>query len=175
MKIRPAENHSSGGKPPQTARGFSRGVFAPGLKVVGRRRKMGGMFALSLKQPWATLLARGRKTVEVRRWPTARRGRVLIHAARVPDARPEAWRHVSPELLAEARVVGGIIGVADLTACVAYRTRDAFALDQERHLNDLSWYEGPVLYGFTFANAEVLPFRRYAGWMRFFEVKDAPA
>ena len=42
-------------------------------------------YALSLKQPWAALLVYGRKTVEVRRWATKRRGPVLIHAARVPD------------------------------------------------------------------------------------------
>src|SRR5947208_522484 len=55
-------------------------------------------YALSLKQPWAALLAAGRKTVEVRRWPTPRRGPVLIHAARVPDPRPQAWALVPPEL-----------------------------------------------------------------------------
>src|SRR5262249_11050532 len=60
--------------------------------------KLGGMFALSLKQPWATLLVHGLKTIEVRRWQTVRRGRVLIHAARLPDDRREAWAHVPPEL-----------------------------------------------------------------------------
>src|SRR3712207_8348570 len=31
-------------------------------------------YALSVKQPWAALLAAGVKTVEVRTWPTNRRG-----------------------------------------------------------------------------------------------------
>jgi hypothetical protein len=130
-------------------------------------------YALSLKQPWATLLVHGLKTVEVRRWPTARRGRVLIHAATVPDERPEAWQLVPEELREEARQGGGIIGAAELTDCLAYRTAEAFAADCARHRNDPSWFEGPVLYGFRFVNAVVLPFRRYPGWMRFFEVKDA--
>jgi len=56
-------------------------------------------YGLSLKQPWAALLANGHKTIEVRRWPTARRGRILIHAARVPDERPEAWALVPPHHL----------------------------------------------------------------------------
>jgi hypothetical protein len=133
---------------------------------------MAGMFALSLKQPWATLLVHGLKTIEVRRWPTARRERILIHAARVPDERPEAWAHVPPELLAEARQVGGILGAGDLTGCLAYRGLTEFAADQARHLNEPSWFEGPVLYGFVFANLTVLPFRRYPGWMRFFTVAD---
>ena len=130
------------------------------------------MYALSLKQPWAALLAHGHKTIEVRRWSTARRGRILIHAARVPDERPEAWRLVPPELMPAARLVGGIVGAGDLTGCVAYRTLEAFAADQPRHLNDLSWFQGPVLYGFLFGNLTVLPFRRYPGWMRFFPVEE---
>src|SRR5271167_1377360 len=72
-------------------------------------------YALSLKQPWAALLAHGRKTIEVRRWPTARRGRILIHAARVPDERPEAWAHVPPEWLETAQLLGGIIGAGEIT------------------------------------------------------------
>ena len=127
-------------------------------------------YALSLKQPWATLLVHGRKTIEVRRWPTGRRGRILIHAARVSDPRPEAWRHVPKDLLRSARLVGGFIGAADLTDCQTYRQLRAFAADQPKHLNDPAWFDGPVLYGFTFANAVVLPFQTYPGWMRFFPV-----
>ena len=67
--------------------------------------------ALSLKQPWATLLAHGRKTIEIRRWPTNRRGRILIHAARIPDPRPEAWALVSKDLWTYAQLVGGFIGL----------------------------------------------------------------
>jgi hypothetical protein len=133
---------------------------------------MGRMFALSLKQPWAALLAHGLKTIEVRRWPTGRRERILIHAAAVSDDRPEAWAHVPPEVLPTAQLLGGIIGAGDLSGCIAYRSQDAFAADQPRHLNELSWFEEPVLYGFVFANPQVLPFRRYPGWMRFFPVGD---
>jgi hypothetical protein len=129
-------------------------------------------YALSLKQPWAALLACGRKSVEVRRWPTVRRGRVLIHAAARPDERPEAWALVPEELREAARLVGGFVGAAELTACLTYRTAEAFGADRERHLNDPSWFQGPVLYGFAFAGAVVLPFRRYPGWMRFFPVRD---
>jgi hypothetical protein len=129
--------------------------------------------ALSLKQPWATLLAHGTKTIEVRRWPTARRGRILIHAARIPDERPEAWAHVPSELRDAARQLGGIVGVGELTACLTYRDVNAFAADQPRHLNELSWFEGPLLYGFVFANLGPLPFHACPGWMRFFEIEPA--
>ncbi len=130
--------------------------------------------ALSIKQPWAALLVHGLKVIEVRRWPTARRGRILIHAARVPDPRPEAWAQVPPELAEAARVVGGIIGCAELTGCIAYRSAEAFAQDRDKHLNDPAWFEPPVLYGFVFADTGPLPFRPYSGWMRFFPVEQAP-
>jgi hypothetical protein len=129
-------------------------------------------FALSLKQPWAALLAYGRKTIEVRRWPTARRGRVLIHAARVPDPRPEAWAQVPPELAEAAHLLGGILGEGELIDCIAYRDAAAFAADRAAHLNDPAWFEPPVLYGFRFCDLSVRPFRAYPGWMRFFAVED---
>src|SRR5207248_10956762 len=119
-----------------------------GLETSGGKAQPDGMHALSLKQPWATLLVHGLKTVEVRRWPTARRGRVLIHAARVPDDRPEGWKLVAPQLLDAAQLVGGIIGAGELIDCVAYRSAETFAADQERHRNDPSWFEPPLLYGF---------------------------
>ena len=133
---------------------------------------MATQYALSLKQPWAALLVLGLKTIVVRRWPTARRGRILIHAARVPDERAEAWAHVPAEWLETAQLLGGILGAGDLTDCRTYRTLEEFQADQTLHLNDPSWFQSP-LYGFAFANLALLPFRRYAGWMRFFPVEDA--
>ena len=131
-------------------------------------------YALSLKQPWAALLANGLKTIEVRRWPTARRGRVLIHAARVSDPRPEAWAHVPPHLAAMARLTGGILGTGEITDCRAYASRAAFVAEHAAHLNDPSWFQ-PGLYGFTFVHLTVLPFRAFPGWLRFFAVADEPA
>jgi hypothetical protein len=130
-------------------------------------------YALSLKQPWATLVVHSIKTIEVRRWPTVRRGRILIHAARIPDRRPEAWRHVPEALRAQTSVQGGIMGAVQLTQCVAYHTLEEFLRDQAKHLNEASWFETPPLHGFTFAQPELLPFRPYPGWFRFFKVDEA--
>ncbi len=131
-------------------------------------------YALSLKQPWAALLVHGRKTIEVRRWATRRRGPVLIHAARVPDPRPEAWAQLPPELREAAQLVGGLIGAADLKGVVAYRSPQLFVADRAKHLNDPSWFQLPLLYGFVFANPRPLLFRRCKGNVRFFTVEDAP-
>jgi hypothetical protein len=128
-------------------------------------------YALSIKQPWAALLVHGPKTIEVRRWPTARRGRVLIHAARISDPRPEVWARVPRDLIEEAQRVGGIVGAGTLTECRVYPDHRAFALDRDRHLNDPNWFREPELYGFVFTQLEALPFRSYPGWVRFFRVE----
>jgi hypothetical protein len=130
-------------------------------------------FALSIKQPWATLLVYGLKTVEVRRWSTQRRGRVLIHTGSLPDRRKEGWALVPLSLRDEAEKVGGIIGAAELTECVGYETAETFAADRARHLNDPSWFRAPRLYGFVFANPTSLTFRRCRGALFFFPTAPA--
>lgn len=128
------------------------------------------LYGLSLKQPWAALVVHGRKTVEVRRWPTTRRGLVLIHAARVPDDRPAAWKHVPPELLPAARQTGGLVGAAVLTDCRPYRNLEVFVADQARHLNEPGWFQ-EGLHGFVFDKAARLPFRPWTAQVRFFRVE----
>jgi uncharacterized protein (UPF0264 family) len=130
-------------------------------------------YALSLKQPWATLLVHGLKSIEVRSWPTTRRGPILIHAARDSDHRPEAWAKLPLELHSAARLLGGIVGEGRLTDCVHYGTQHEFAADQPLHLNDPSWFQPPRLYGFKFAESAPLPFQPCPGWVRFFRVDTA--
>jgi len=40
--------------------------------------------AISLKQPWASLIAEGSKTIETRTWPTNYRGELLICSSKNP-------------------------------------------------------------------------------------------
>lgn len=40
------------------------------------------MKALSIRQPWASLIVMGIKDIENRTWPTRHRGSVLVHAAK---------------------------------------------------------------------------------------------
>jgi uncharacterized protein (UPF0264 family) len=128
--------------------------------------------ALSLKQPWAALLVHGLKTIEVRRWSTAHRGPLLIHAANVPDERPEAWAHVTEAVRPTTQLRGGILGVGTLLECKRYRNRESFLLDRPQHLNEPDWYDPAGLYGLCFADCRPLPFRPVSGWMRIFEVPD---
>jgi hypothetical protein len=51
---------------------------------------MSSMKALSVKQPWAGLIASGKKTVELRSWRTKYRGPLLICASARPSRTPLA-------------------------------------------------------------------------------------
>jgi hypothetical protein len=48
--------------------------------------------ALTLWQPWATLIAEGVKTIETRSWATSHRGPVAIHAAATEKPMRDLWR-----------------------------------------------------------------------------------
>ncbi len=127
--------------------------------------------ALSIKQPWAALLVAGVKEIEVRTWGTRRRGPVLIHAARVPDPRPDGWALIpNPEVRTLAEQAGGIIGVAELCECVEYPMPALFAADAPRHLNPPDWFAPPRLFGLVFRHPRLLPFRHLRGSTFFFPV-----
>ena len=49
------------------------------------------MKAISLKQPWASLVAEKRKTIETRRWATKYRGDVIIVSSRFPKIKPAGY------------------------------------------------------------------------------------
>jgi len=146
------------------------GTFAPGATAAMPRPSH--MAALSVRQPWAALLVGGRKTVEVRTWPTKVRGAILIHAGKVPDKRPDGWKWVdSTDLSDQANLTGGVIGIADLVDCLAYRSAEAFAADRDRHRNPAEWFRPPVLYGFRFENPRPVRFEPYKGNTFFFPVE----
>lgn len=90
------------------------------------------MKALTIKQPWAELIASGRKRVENRTWKTNYRGRLAIHAgaAKVPA-------HLRGYDLDEAKLdFGAVIATANLIACVS--------LDDTDPWNEFSWLRNDV-------------------------------
>lgn len=88
------------------------------------------MKALSLWQPWATLIALGEKQVETRSWSTNYRGQIAIHAAKrmEPDqlefcAQPTFQQALSKHgILTRDLPLGAIVAVVDLM--VVYRVED---------------------------------------------------
>jgi|MTBAKSStandDraft_1061840.scaffolds.fasta_scaffold01338_30 hypothetical protein len=79
------------------------------------------MKAISIKQPWAWLIANGYKTVENRKWYTAHRGDLLIHASKSKEDLERDLEYVrqtfgigiDPDQL----IFGQVLAVADLIAC----------------------------------------------------------
>jgi len=72
------------------------------------------MKVLTIKQPWATLIAEGYKEYEFRTWKTNFRGEFLIHAGKGIDK--EAMKRF--EYLHLEYPLGSIIAKATLTDCV---------------------------------------------------------
>lgn len=67
------------------------------------------MKALSLTQPWATLIAVGAKTIETRSWSTPYRGPLAIHASKAmpPDCRAFAYADPAGQVLNDAGILLG--------------------------------------------------------------------
>jgi ASCH domain len=128
-----------------------------------------------IRQPWAALVAAGFKTLEIRSWVTHYRGPVLVHAAKLPDRRPEAWdRLTTPDVDRLSSVTGGILAEVRLIDCRTYNSPEGFAADTARHLNDPAWFPPSGAFGFEFADARLVPFFAVNGQTKFFTVKGFP-
>lgn len=86
------------------------------------------MKALSIKQPWASLIAHGIKDIENRTWKTNFRGRIYIHASAVSQG--SLYEHLNEQQLKAVnnhwtaappypdRPLSAIIGEVDIVDCV---------------------------------------------------------
>jgi hypothetical protein len=84
------------------------------------------MRALSIKQPWASLIVHGFKRFEMRNWPTRHRGRILIHASKTWSAAQLAFFESAP---VRGRLepflplpFGALIGFVDIVECYHVRS-----------------------------------------------------
>ena len=117
------------------------------------------MTALSIRQPWAWLIAHGWKDVENRTWKNGFRGWFAIHAARAVPKEDELVaieREYTVMIPRGELCYGGLIGTAWLKDCV----RESKS----------RWFEGP--YGFVIERAEPMPFIPVRGSLWFFELRD---
>lgn len=81
------------------------------------------MKALSIKQPWANLIASGDKTIETRLWATDYRGPLLIVSSKTPNIHP----------------AGYALAVAELIDCRPMTTADEVAARCGRYPGAYSW------------------------------------
>ena len=136
------------------------------------------MLALSIRQPWSSLILKVGKDIENRCWPTKYRGRILIHAAKgmtraehdhaiafaVPaiEADPRnagAAKQITLRELGfefEALPRGGIVGSVEIVDCVT---------DSKS-----PWFMGE--FGFVLRDPKPLPFTPWRGQLGFFDVPE---
>ena len=119
------------------------------------------MKALSVYEPWASLVVDGIKPVENRNWRYSPkyRGPLLIHAAKHFDYEGWQWIQKAMNMILPdpgSYKRGGIIGRVDFTRVVL--------------THDSPWFFGPL--GFVFENPVSLPFTPYRGRQGLFEVPD---
>jgi hypothetical protein len=57
------------------------------------------MKAISVKQPWANMIASGKKTIETRLWATAYRGPLLIVSSKSPKIAPAGFALATAQLV----------------------------------------------------------------------------
>ena len=96
--------------------------------------------ALTVWQPWASLIAQGAKLIHTRNWPTLHRGPLAIHAAKryTPDQRAVAAQEPFRSALAELNLwyyLGKVVAVAELVDCVLI-TPDNIPPEPERSFDD---------------------------------------
>lgn len=73
-------------------------------------------YVLSVRQPWAELILKGKKQGEFRTYPTSVRGRVYLYASKTVG---EAERKVFKQMgVKETVPVGKIVGSVDILGCV---------------------------------------------------------
>ena len=125
------------------------------------------MKCLSLKQPYADLLAFGEKTIELRKWNTRFRGEFLIHASKNIDI--QACERLDIDI--DKLTIGAIIGSAFLYDFKKYSNQEEFNKDKQKHFSIVTKYFDGYKYGFLIRNARL--FKKsipYRGKLRFFEV-----
>jgi hypothetical protein len=129
------------------------------------------MLAISLRQPWPTIILNAGCPVINKGWPTDVRGGVLLHASKTPCSDRE-WREAIDLLLSAhpfPRSVyiplpadmprGGIVGSVEIVDCVSRPPKRSG-----------EWFIGP--YGFVLRNMRHLPFRPWRGDIGFWEAPD---
>jgi hypothetical protein len=123
------------------------------------------MKCLSLKQPFAELLASGKKTIELRGWNTHFRGRFLIHASLKP------YLPVCKELGIDQHSLtyGAVIGEAELYGVKTYSSPAEFLKDKDKHLASGAFLLSRYRYGFLVKGAKRLKPIPLKGRLNFFE------
>lgn len=87
------------------------------------------MKVLTIREPWASLILEGKKTIETRTWKTKYRGAVLLHASKKPES------PISGKIFAVANIVDCKTMTKDheeKACCEIYENANSWFLDGVR-------------------------------------------
>lgn len=114
--------------------------------------------AITLHQPWASLITAGYKQYETRDWPTSYRGSIAIHAGRKPKGKQELREHDKvvtsfDDLLTEDCPYSSVIAIAQLTD-VILMTEEFISQQSQTELRCGNWQVGR--YAFKLENVRAI-------------------
>jgi hypothetical protein len=105
---------------------------------------------LSVRQPWASYLTGGLKSIELRTWSTDYRGWLWIHAAKQLDLDAMEIYDLQPSHFP----TGGLVGIADLAACKPIESPTQWAALRNEHRSPGTFARGII--GWRFRDAVAL-------------------
>jgi hypothetical protein len=103
--------------------------------------------ALSIKQPWANLIASGEKTIETRTWATEYRGELLLVSSKTPKIEPAGCALAIAQLVdcrPMTRVDEAAARCELYPGAFAWVLRDVRAIEPFPVKGSLGIYEAPV-------------------------------
>lgn len=122
------------------------------------------MKALSIKQPWAVLIAHGIKNIENRTWKTNFRGKIYIHASGTPVVKTgKTWTIYTKEqhdflhqkydslVLSSEFETSRIIGEVEIIDCVINHA--SIWAEKSLYPQDGEGYQQKPIYNWVLANA----------------------
>lgn len=114
--------------------------------------------AITLWQPWATLVALGMKQYETRAWATYYRGDMAIHAAGKGSFHPTYMelpgiKKYAPDLKIEHLVFGAVLAIVDMTDCIEI---DQYLIQKISHMEMAFGEWQPGRYAWQFDNRQKL-------------------
>ena len=114
-------------------------------------RSLTALPVLSVRQPWASYVVSGLKTIELRTWSSTYRGWLWIHTGKKPDM--DAMRLL--DLNSEEFQCGGLVGLAEIDNCFLLDSQSNWLAHRGDHLSP-GYFNGPC-YAWHFHEALSLP------------------
>jgi hypothetical protein len=136
------------------------------------------MKAISIKQPWAQLIARGEKTIELRTWATNHRGPLLIVSSLAPDAgimkKTRRQNTAGAHWLTDRHARNGLTGFYHLGAAVCLvNLTNCEPFDADKHGAGACFeVDAPGLFAWHLSNPQPVQPVQIKGKLNFYYVDD---